>query len=606
MGSLSAYAQVSVKTKDQRVRPYYVEQAERNVRPAETTFGQTRATYLTEDFESGTFPPTGWSKTSGPTSTVTDPLQEWHEQTIGGFPQNTDAFNGTVAGGCAAVRYVNSTDTHDEYLSTPDVALPNGPCRVSFDFATSVFWHAPSLGGTNDNADIQVLVSTDGGATWEPNPVWQEDSLQLLTSSYSDGYGDLDPYVWSRAYVDLSSYQGQTVTIGFYYNGLDGAPFYLDNLSVEDIPDNDIAVLKAWSGDIVDDYDYSMIPEPQIKPMRIGTVVRNLGGNAQTFDVTSNIGEGATSVFNGSQNISLQPGEIDTLWWDSGFTPSTYGVYDVSFSVPSDDEISNDSLSVGMELTDYFYAHDFTVDQSFGFDQDETVSIGAVFTMENNASLNYLEVKFETGTSPDLFSAINIWEIGQSIQDLTLIDQLNYNVPASSIGSGNFVSITFNAPIQLDAGKSYIAEVQKVDQSTERLYLGSSDAGNDDNATVCYGPFGQNQAVNWYSGWSFSPAIRMNFHPNEIVELNGLSSLDIYPNPSINETTVTFDLINAAETKIQVTDLTGRMVYEEELGNLQSGRSQVSLNTSNYKNGVYIVNVSVDGNVSTKRLTVQK
>lgn len=604
-GASSVFAQVNTtnKVNSERVTGEVITQ-QNAPRPTDVVTGQTRATYLTEDFE-GSFPPSGWTVTSGPTSTVTDPNQEWHKRDNGGFPQDVDPFQSTVPGGCAGILYINSVDQHDEWMHTPAIALPNNPCRVSFDFGSSVFWHAITLGGSNDNADIQVRVSTDGGATWDPQVLWQEDSLTLLDASYTNPWGE-DGYNWQRAYVDLSAFQGQTVNVGFYYNGLDGAPFFLDNVSIEDTPANDIHVLRAWSGDVVQAYDHSMVPEAQVTTMRIGTVVRNLGGNAQTFDVTADVNDGSASVFNGTQNITSQPGQIDTLWWDTGYTPTAIGTYTVAFNVPADDETSNDMMSTTLETTEFIYAHDFTTTDLNGFDQDETVSIGNVFTMQADANLYGLDVKFETGTTADLFTAINVWQVGTNIQDLTLVDQLNYNVPASAIGSG-VTTITFNAPIALTAGNAYVVEVQKVDQSTDRLYIGASSTGTDDNSTVCYGPFGTNQAVNWFTGWTFSPYVRMNFDFHlGIEEQNAIVGMSVFPNPTAEDANVSFELSNAANVNVTVTDLAGNVVYANDLGSVSAGSTDVAINTGNMANGVYMVNIDVDGAVSTEKLVVRK
>ena len=561
-----------------------------------------KASYLTEDFE-GTFPPAGWTVMSGGSSSVTDPEQEWHQRTIGGYPQNSNAFEGTAPGGCAAILYINSVDQHDEYIYTPQVTLPNGNCRVSFDFATSIFWHAPQLGGTHDNADIQTLVSLDDGSTWEVDILWEEDSIDLLNASYSNDY---ETYIWKRAYVNLSAFQGQAVNVGWYYNGLDGAPFYLDNVSIEDVPDNEIAVHKAWTGDVAADYDYSMVPEDQVKPMRIGTVVQNLGALSQTFDVSADLNDGAASVYSSTASVTLAVSEIDTVWFDTGYTPSALGTYTVTFDIPADGDNSNNTKTNTLETTSMTYAQDFTIDGIYGFDQDDVVSMGNTFYMENNAVLTAADIKFETGTTEDLYVAINVWSVGTDIQDLTQVGIEDYTIPASAIGNGGFTTVAFQSPITLNAGTTYVLEVRKVDNSTDRLYLGGSDAGDDDFSTVCYGPFGTGGAENTWISWGFSPAIRMNFAPAGLFEVSNTVDMSVFPNPAGNKTTVSFELNNTADVNITVTDLAGRTVYTDDLGSIESGSSQFVINTSDLTNGIYSVNVSVNGVISTEKLVVKK
>jgi hypothetical protein len=56
---------------------------------------------------------------------------------------------------------------------------------------------------------------------------------------------------------------------------------------------------------------------------------------------------------------------------------------------------------------------------------------------------------------------------------------------------------------------------------------------------------------------------------------------------------------------VNVTDLTGKLVYSQNLGSV-NGAQKVSIDTENLTNGVYMVNVIVDGAVSTQKLVVRK
>ncbi len=590
-----------MKREDARTTPMLVRTS--SAKPVAPAAVNPKIAYLTEDFEGGTFPPAGWTVMSTPSSTVTDPEQEWHQRTIGGYPQNADAFNGTAPGGCAAILFINSVDQHDEYIYTPQVTLPNNNCRVAFDFATSIFWHAPQLGGTHDNADIRTLVSLDDGTTWEMDILWEEDSIDLLNASYSNDY---ETYIWKRAYVDLNAFQGQNVNVGWYYNGLDGAPFYLDNVSIEDVPDNEIAVQKAWTADVATDYDYSMVPVDQVKPMRIGTVVQNLGALQQTFDVDADLSDGSGSLYTGSQSVTLAVAEVDTVWWDTGVTPSNLDTYTVTFDVPADGDNSNNTLNNTVETTNLIYAQDYTVDGIYGFDQDDVVSMGNTFFMENNAVLTAADIKFETGTTENLYVVINVWLVGADIQDLTQVGIQDYTIPASQIASGQFSTIGFDQPVTLNAGSTYVLEVRKVDNSVDRLYLGGSDKGDDDFSTVCYGPFGANGVENTFVSWGFAPAIRMNFEPVGLDEVSNTVNMSVFPNPAVNEAKVSFELSNAADVNITVTDLSGRTVYTDALGTVEAGSSDVMINTSEMTNGIYSVNVNVNGEMTTEKLVVKK
>ena len=561
------------------------EKSARNVKVSTATNTpsySTKATYLDENFDGATFPPTGWSVYSGPASTTTDPTQEWHLEAAAGNP-----------GGAAFVTYVNGTDFHDEYMVTPQMTLPATACRLSFDFNSSVYWHAQTLGGSFDNVDLQVLVSVDNGASWD-NIVWQEDSIALLDATFSNDWVTFD---WgTRALVDLTPYASQSVVIGFHYVGIDGAESGIDNVLVEDTPDNEIQLENGWTGDIVLDFDYSMIPDEQVKAMRVGAGVKNLGALSQTFDLTADINDGSTSVYNSAQSVTLAVGESDTIWFDTGYTPTALGTYTVSFSIPADANLTNNDKTVTVATTDVVYGHDFTGTEIFRFDQDDDVSMGNQFILEQPATLRAADIEFETGTTADLYVEINVWEVGTSVQDVTQVGVESYTVPASAIANG-VTTVPFSTPISLAAGTVYILEVMKADFGPDRMFLAGSSAGDDDISTVCYGPFGTGSAVERWVGWGFSPAVRMNFDATLGLNSDIIEGVTIYPNPSEGIVNISNDKNTA--NKIEVFDLLGNSILSK------SANTATSIDLSANAAGVYVVVVSNANGSVVERVSIK-
>ena len=141
-----AFGQLNVPT--QYSATQVAKNAPENVNTATIANAGSRAVIFEETFESGTFPPVGWTETSGPTSTITVPAEQaWHD----------------VAGNSgqgAGIVFNNSVDVHDEWLITPMISIPNNPAiRFQYDWNTSQYWHVTP----NDNVDIVALISTTGG-----------------------------------------------------------------------------------------------------------------------------------------------------------------------------------------------------------------------------------------------------------------------------------------------------------------------------------------------------------------------------------------------------------------------------------------------------------
>ena len=98
----------------------------------------------------------------------------------------------------------------------------------------------------------------------------------------------------------------------------------------------------------------------------------------------------------------------------------------------------------------------------------------------------------------------------------------------------------------------------------------------------------------------------MDFSPASLNEAGNVFGMEVFPNPANAEANVTFNLNNTADVNITVTDLSGKVVYSNALGNVAAGKSEVSLNTAALSNGVYMINVAVDNAVSTQKLVIRK
>ncbi len=76
------------------------------------------------------------------------------------------------------------------------------------------------------------------------------------------------------------------------------------------------------------------------------------------------------------------------------------------------------------------------------------------------------------------------------------------------------------------------------------------------------------------------------------------------PNPATNATVVTINLNQEAEIGLSIIDMSGKVIAERNYGNL-NGSSTISLNTSTLKPGVYMVNLTVNGESLVKRLVIE-
>ena len=73
-----------------------------------------------------------------------------------------------------------------------------------------------------------------------------------------------------------------------------------------------------------------------------------------------------------------------------------------------------------------------------------------------------------------------------------------------------------------------------------------------------------------------------------------------YPNPAVDKTYITFKFTEAEGT-LTVFNVLGKMIETRKV----SG-NQIELDVSNYKEGVYLYTLEVDGQKMTKRMTVKR
>lgn len=88
---------------------------------------------------------------------------------------------------------------------------------------------------------------------------------------------------------------------------------------------------------------------------------------------------------------------------------------------------------------------------------------------------------------------------------------------------------------------------------------------------------------------------------NPVHDLN----ISMFPNPAVDQLTLSFTLENQAMVKIKVYDVTGKEVLNVNAERMDPGQQSVKINTSSLLKGIYFVNVSVDGISSSKKLIIQ-
>ncbi|WP_276133666.1 choice-of-anchor D domain-containing protein [Polluticoccus soli] len=91
----------------------------------------------------------------------------------------------------------------------------------------------------------------------------------------------------------------------------------------------------------------------------------------------------------------------------------------------------------------------------------------------------------------------------------------------------------------------------------------------------------------------------VGLNTTDIANLDGASTMKLYPNPTGDAATVEISLKNPEQVVVTVLDMQGRVTLQPIANKFSTGAQKVMINTSNLANGTYFVQIAV-GNVTTK------
>jgi len=248
-------------------------------------FAQITTFPWTEDFE-GTFLPDGWTKI----------VQAGNDITQSNSQNHTDG--GTYSARFSS--YSSSTD-YNQYLFSPAVT-------VNAAYAQLSFWHRKY----NQSAE-----SLEWGISTSTDP---------LTFTWTAV--NLSNTAWQQTIVDLSSYAGSTVYLGFHYYGNYAYYVYLDDVDIDAAPS---------------------VPEFSIDPLTWNFVDVEVGTTASQTFIVSNEGGGDLGIV----SIQKTAGDVDyfeitnitytdplglgeDFSFDVEFTPAAAAAYTVTITITDD------------------------------------------------------------------------------------------------------------------------------------------------------------------------------------------------------------------------------------------------------------------------------
>lgn len=362
-----------------------------------------------EGFEGTAFPPLCWSQT------ITNATYTWY--------QNAATFyEGTQSALC---EYDPAPAPQDEWLISPKFDLTGiTHAQAKFAWNGSKYWSMYPY----NNCDLNLMAKV-GNGSWVK--IW--DQFDTDTATYAS-------FTWRLDSVDISSFAGDTVRFAFQYVGVDGADFFVDAFTIEEISFMDLTVSMTD----VEECDTIGWFAPPIGIVNVGSDTVPSGAVTQI----SYSADGITfTVDNYTFTADLLPGDYVMANFTTPYHFNQFTTYNATMAVtyPGDMNIMNDTVH-------------FTIT----FEHPPVVNLGNDTSICDGASL-----LLDAGGIPgDTY----LWNTSEVSKTITVTTASIYGVVVTSstgcIGHDSIVVSVTALPVPVITGNATACEGSSVVYST--------------------------------------------------------------------------------------------------------------------------------------------
>lgn len=537
-----------------------------------------------------------WKWTNvGPSPTAsTYPVPALNTSTPSGWAIIDDDFDGVPGAG------TNSS------LISPVIDLSSAPpnLKVEFDQYFQEFQAEYTYVG----------VSTDGGVTW--------NETEINSNVGRDGRPnpelvDVNISAWVAA-------NPANVQLRFRYVSNWDYGWQIDNIAIRELSANDMALLRVsntafdFTATEFAFMNYSIYPVSQLTGLSPMGTVRNKGFDAQTGVALTLSVEGPDGNEGSmSSNPSVYPPALENVLTLDNFEPSgAIGEYTLTYTVDqdqTDDMPADNTIVERISVSDNVFAHDKGVVDNFQIQTADNLSegfeVGNYFVLQQSTYLTAIQVAIHESTplGGAVHGAIYFPSSGtETHPDLLELsnDVIITAADLNPIGGSTFMTLPFNPPVLLDAGQPYLVMAGSFD-GPDNIHFATSGISDAQVSNIHYPSLG----ADFQFFITRTPMVRMVISNNVSVgELNGgqLSLGANMPNPFATRTTIPFSLLQAAEVSLVVSDVSGKLALQQELGMRASGPQQVILAGDQLAPGVYTYTITAGDQRLSRRMVVAR
>lgn len=492
-----------------------------------------------------------------------------------------------------------------DFSADPNVVLQFSSYQRRFTAATDQYYFEYSI---------------DGGTTW--------DDIELMPNFGTNTTSD-NPRLET---VNVTSAIGgeATVQFRFRYIGAWGWFWSIDDVKFIEPEDYDLRTesLGFYAGDmsavdpeIADGVEYYMLPESQITAVnKFTAVVENIGALDQANAKLS------VDVLDGATGNSLQllegdtrpllVSESDSFEVNQAYTYPGDGEYVYKyFSSPDQDDLntSNDTiLSSPIMVGTSAYARDngiaTGVITNSANNTGSQFSVGNLFEFFGPFSISSVDVAI--GNNPDyvgqfIYAIVYRYDPATGNFDF-VFDSQDYEIQSGD--EGGFVTIPLidmnggDGSIQAQDGEIYLVTAGHYGGTDQIGFLMAQEVA--DISVIFFDAAGELGIFGGMSAVMIRPS-EQNFASIDNASNNNFN-INVYPNPVQGEANVSFELENASDVAVSLTDMSGKVVYSDNIANVAAGKNQLTIPTEGLSNGVYFYNFAAGNNIVTEKIVINK
>ena len=487
-----------------------------------------------------------------------------------------------------------SGQDEDATLTSPTIdasAAGTGPLKLEFEQFFAEWEQAPNYD------TLYIGISDDDGATWS----------EMQISNGVGREGRPNPELVSLNITPYITAPYDQLKVRFRWDGNWAYGWQLDNVAIADLPQNDMTVQTVFRGDLINSIMYSKIPDEQTVPFVIGADVKNIGFQDQTniaidweiFDPSM------TSLGNGTSTntiASLSNGQNDTIWINTGITPTDLGQYTIDYTVTADatdDDMTNNTMQdTDFELTDYEYAADYGTPTSAFYNwannNDGEASIGNIFLIQADGVIGGMRAQLDNNAAVvDKIIYYAVYTFNGT--EWVLAGQTD-DYFTTSADEGAMVDLVFDNPIPVFSGDQVLAVAAH--------YGGTETAGFEMAGRVAQGAVAGRDATPQTVSLidPSAPVVRMLMTDFTGIEdeVAAEDKFSIFPNPASESINVAISLTKSENTVINVMDISGKVIKTINIGSL-NGDKNMNISLEGMSTGVYFIELVNESGKQVKK-----